>query len=313
MHDIITKEIGRNYHLIPNSKFPIIYHPNSTVLSVSDNVVYKMCSDGSYTPDEIDLITYIKDVRFATMDQIERAFPDCGFTFERVFELVNEYILNAIVLGEREDMEVFKRSDSLIIFTLDVGGTYVLNYAGVNSNKWSLKESHQSTRVIKRLLAQGEFYLKIFNREEFDIREFIPRRQFSVGRTVAEVDFAMSISKDSTIRNILGFVVEDGIEDLNFRSAMADLDLVFNETQAWKKDYPISEKPTFVMVVYSTESLMKVAKIITTSTTFKPMDINIILYDQLTNNDIDALNIFSYNVNDLGKIKLGKLTRHALS
>lgn len=313
MHDIITKKIGRHYESIPNMKFPIIYHPNSTVMSVSDNVVFKMCADGSYSTDVINLVAYIKDVRFATLDQINRAFPNNKFSIRQLMDLVDDFILNAIVLGDREDFEVFKNEDALIIFALDVGGTYILNYAGLDSNKWSLKESHQSTRVIKKLLAQGEYYLKIYNNSRFEMRSFIPRRKFSVGRTITEVDFSMSINNNSIVKNILGYIVEDGFEDLNFRTSISDLSEVFNETQAWKKDYPISEKPTVVLIVYSKESLMKVSKIMTESTSYSPVDVNIILYNHLIDVDIDDLSVFSYVVKEDGAIKIGKLPKHALS
>lgn len=314
LHNIITKDVGRNYHTIPNNKLPIFYHPNTNVLSVSEVVVFKKCAEQEYDGADIALVNYIKDVRFATRDQIERAFPDLEWDDDYFQSLCDEYILNAIVLGDREDNEIFNRDDALIIYTLDIGGTYILNYAGINTNHWSIKESHQSARLIKRQLEQGELYLKVLANDSFEIRSFIPKRSFSVGRDFTEVDFSFSLLKNNqTVKNLIGYVVEEGVEDLNFTDSIIILNDIFNETQAWRKDYPISEKPTLFLIVYSKESLLKVVRILTTSTEFTPHDVNIIVYDQLIQSGLEDLHYFSFTKTEEGRVKLGHVKHHVFS
>ena len=321
---IKTSEIKLDYFKIKDNLFQTFKNPNFSFRSVANVDIARKMQDGKISRDVIELVKFVFQVRFATHDQISRGIGK-EVSDKTIDELVRLNYLNVFTLGEfREDHYSAKESD-LKIYVLDYAGIYVLNYEGVDTSNWRYTDYFKSSRVVRNNLVQGEVVIAFRSLKRLRVREYKENPEFRIGPTEVNTDFSFSLSQPeegSLPMNFIGFISENGYEDLNLSDRLRKVNSVFNETKAGLKYYPLGQQTMPVLLVIAQTStdiahIKRTAEVVGRTTDYAGSQCIIIGYDELVIKGFAGSRLFVFRTNEdqntgIKNVEVGMATNEIL-
>ena len=316
-----TDYTNRNFYDLPENGRQFYERPNFALIKASQSEVARERSENKIKDYVVEIIKFLHLTKFATEDQMQRYFEsnqNVGVNKDLLDDLVKNYFINRFYINDTElDFNEYSDEDTdkiLYVYTLDFGGEYLLTYEGVDTTQWRYTQLFAGIEVIKKALQQTEFIIGLFNANNSNIRRYDQFKNFRVGDSEVDTDFAASLDYKNgraTI-NLLGFFVEPRFEDLYLRDKIEDIDKVMNKTNAWKKYYPLGgyTKPKIMFIVRSAdkESFDRIIKVIMRASEYQTPDVYLIGYNELAAKGLANTRIYSFASNEdsykLGVIRL---------
>lgn len=320
-----TKEIGLNYFNIKDTLHQVFKHPKFSFTRVANVDIARKMQDGEISDQIVEIIKFIYDVHFATQDQISRAVG-LNVDEEILSELTRLNFLNYFVLSDFPEDKLVDNPEDLRIYVLDFAGIYVLNYSGVDTLSWRFPDYFKSSKVVKNCLVQAEVVIAFRNLKKLRIRDYKESPEFRLGKVEASTDFSFSLEQSENIGakplNIVGFVAENGREDLRLSERLRDINVIFKETKAGLKYYPLGEENLPILLVIAETStdtghLKRVANVIGRCSDFAGAECLIVGYDELVAKGFSDANIYSINTSldqttQIKNVNIGRIKNSTL-
>lgn len=314
---VIKNDIGLNFLSITSNYNQVWANPKFSMNLVSRQGVAIGRAERTITDEVVKIMAFMKDVKFATADQIARGTGlDLGGALKT---LESQHYLNHFVISDMLDPSEVRAQDALKIYTLDFAGVYLLSIEGYDMTKWRWTDHLVGISVIKKALIQTEIYVEMSRSAVVRIRNYEQFRSFRLGASENDVDFFVSLASqrdNAQVWNYAGFIVEAGDEDLFLRQKLQDLEAVFHETKAGLKYFPEGEPafPKLFMVIESANArnLNAVKNVIGHVTTWSAADVAIVALDEIQEKGLSDATFYTIQTtkDEAGEkvIKLGKMT-----
>jgi hypothetical protein len=302
---IKTSEINLDYFKIKDNLFQTFKNPGFSFRSVANVDIARKMQDGKISRDVVELIKFVFQVRFATHDQISRGIGK-EVSDKTIDELVRLKYLNVFTLGEFQEEHYSAKESDLKIYVLDFAGIYVLNYEGVDTSNWRYTDYFKSSRVVRNNLVQGEVVIAFRNLRQLRIREYKENPEFRIGQTEVNTDFSFSLAQPdegSLPLNFIGFISENGYEDLNLSDRLRKVNSVFHETKAGLKYYPLGQQTLPILMVIAqtstdTAHIKRTAEVVGRTTDYAGTQCIIIGYDELVAKGFAGSRLFVIRTNE---------------
>lgn len=290
-----------------NSSYRQIYaRPVFGLARVSQAEIAREVQDGRIGNDLVKICHFLHLVEFATAKQISKYLGK-----EITSKMLNYYytnlFINKFVLSDINDDEAYKEKDALNIYTLDFGGQYLLSIKDEDMTNWTYTNLLVSATLVAKALKMTNLVIGFSKAGNLTLRSFQPFRDFRIGKELVSIDFATSLLNQKTNEpvNFIGYFVDPGEEDLHFRDNLDILDQIFNQTQNWKRYYPLAnEQPKLLLVIdeiTNKREYLNTIKVVANTSHFADDQLLIIGNDQL-NFGLDKCQIFTFTKNDKGEI-----------
>lgn len=313
---VVTKQIGSAFLTIPSTYQLQWIHPQFSMAAVSRQGVAVGRSERTISDDVVKVAAFLRDVKYATAKQIE---DGTGVPFSRMEQqLINNHFVNAFVMVDIPDPSEIKKDDALRVYTIDYASLYLLSIEGYDMTTWRWTNLLQSTTVVKKALVQTEIYSQMKRATVVDMRAYEQFREFRLGANSHNVDFFASFAtraETPQIFNFIGFVVEEGNEDLELRDRLENVESVFHGTKAGLKYFPNGEAefPKLIVFVERTtqRNLTAAANTIGHVTSWSGANVAIVAMDDVHKNGLANATFYSIQTQegaDGGKsVKLGRI------
>lgn len=309
MITVVKKDIGKDYFKIDSMYRQVWGHPTFSLMRASQAEVSRMRSDGSIGNDVVEIMRFLNDAKFATADQIERG-TGIKVSDKVMGGLYDNLFVNKFVLSELDDPEAINDKEALIIYTLDFGGDYLLSIENVNMTNWRYTQYFASAQLIAKALQQVELLIAIKQLQGHTLREYGQFKELRASDKLLKLDFDFSILKNKTqeVTNFIGFFLEPGFEDLNFRDSADVVNFIFNVTNSWLRYYPLGQdaKPKLMLIVRDVTDkgqLDRTAKVVAQATDYAGLDLCIIGYNDLLENGLDSATLLSIQTTEQDGVK----------
>lgn len=223
-----------------------------------DVVRKKMSNDIS--DQDVYVTAFVYEHILATADMLADI---CGISskdrneFEKhLNKLVLYRVLNRFFLCDDDKNRDFP-DDALYIYTLDMGGKYLLeHYWKNNVDLWNSGTAGLCPEKITRYLVASEFHVKLLQACPKKLKEF-KCRTYRNGRESATLsfEFRLEMQKDNeTIkRYFIGDVVRANEDEVELRDRINFLNTVCG-TKAWQRFWPLSSDVPVVLFVVEDDS-----------------------------------------------------------
>lgn len=328
MTDVVKEDIKNNFFDIPESYKQVWEHERFSLMSSSQPEISRERSEGRLTDNDVKIVSFLKEAKFATPDQISRATAIpldllLGSSDSRknpgiLTNLFKGLIVNRFVLSSLMSRDSLEEKGSLKIYTLDFGGDYLLSYEGVDMTNWRPSEYLTSTTVVKKALQQVEILIGL-KKSKNELRNYEQFKVYRVGNDEVKTDFIASLYNPEVpgdIKSIIGYLIEPGYEDLKFRDDIDLLDQVFNKTQAWKRYYPNQNilAMKLLLIIQDAKNINQikaVAQVLANTTEFEGVTVNIVGYNDVVTNGLSGSQAFTFikkENNGKTEISLGKIS-----
>lgn len=308
---VITNSIQRRFYEIPTSYKQIFGHPDFSLTKSSQAEIVRERAQGDIPDSMAKVVKFLLKARFATADQIAR-FVGSEVDNKFMDNAYRNLFVNRFVMSDLDTPDAINEKDALYIYTLDFGGSYLLSYEGVDTTSWRYSEAFASATLVAKGLQQVEILLGLYGKTHSRLREYSQFKEFRVGEQLVKTDFEASLQvQDGNVINFLGYLVEPGFEDLNFRDQIDVLNSVFKQTQAWKRYYPLGEStlPKLLIVVRDAsvaENIKRVANVIAASSDYEQADVMITGYDQISQLGLAKAQFFTFAKGEKD-VRIGKM------
>ncbi len=302
---IKTSDINLDYFKIKDNLHQTFKNPNFSFRSVANVDIARKMQDGKISRDVVELIKFVFQVRFATHDQISRGIGK-EVSEKTIEELVRLKYLNVFTLGEFKEEHYAAKDSDMKFYVLDFAGIYVLNYEGVDTSNWRYTDSFKSSRVVRNNLIQGEVVIAFRNLNRLRVREYKENPEFRIGQTEVNTDFSFSLAQPeegSLPINFIGFISENGYEDLNLSDRLRKVNSVFNETKAGLKYYPLGQQTLPILLVVAQTStdlshIKRTAEVVGRTTDYAGSQCIIVGYDELVMKGFAGSRLFVFRTNE---------------
>lgn len=286
-----------------NSTYRQIYaRPVFGLARVSQAEVAREVQDGRIGNDLVQICHFLHMVEFATATQISE-YLGKEVTEKTLNGYFTNLFINKLVLSDINDNDAYKDPTALPIYTLDFGGQYLLSIKNEDMTNWTYTNLLVSATLVAKALKMTNLVLGFIKAKKLELRSFTPFRDFRIGRELVSVDFAANLVERNTEQplNFIGYFVDPGEEDLHFRDDLDILDQVFNQTQNWKRYYPLAnEQPKLLLVIDQITNKMEylnTVKVVARASQFSGDQLLILGNDQL-NFGLDKCQILTFDKDD---------------
>lgn len=320
---IKTDTIGINYGQIPDNLTQTFFAPSFSFRSVSSADVAKRRFERKIGDDVVEIIRFIFQSGFVTLDQINRG---TRFNVDESFmdNLASQHFVNYFVLNETMEEKLIQSPGDLRIYVLDFAGSYLLMSEGEDITKWRHTDSFRSSKVIRKVLKQTELFIAFKNLKKLSIRDYQKKPEFRLNGEPYDVDFSVSLGAENSFIpiNFIGVVAEKGTEDLFFSDTLRGINAVFKETNAGYKYYPLdsSTLPRLLVVIEDStdkQSIVRAANAIGRCTDYSGSDLMIIGYNEMVAVGLADAHYFSIRITEdptsgTRKVEVGSVTNATL-
>lgn len=315
--------IGVNYGQIPDNLTQTFFAPNFSFRSVSSADVAKRRFERKIGDDVVEIIRFIFQSGFVTLDQINRG---TGFSVDESFmdNLAMQHFVNYFVLSESMEEKLIQSPGDLKIYVLDFAGSYLLMAEGDDLTKWRHTDHFRSSKVIRKVLKQTELFIAFKNLKKLSIRDYQKNPNFRLGGEPYDIDFSVSLGVDNSFIpiNFIGVVAEKGKEDLFFSDTLRGINAIFKETKTGYKYYPLdsSTLPKLLVIIddrTDTQSIIRTANVIGNCTDYSGSELMILGYNEMVAVGLADAHYFSIRVTEdpqtgVRKVEVGSVTNATL-
>ncbi len=243
----VKKDIG--YHF---EKIPTVYRQNFryqfSVTGVSKNEIIRLRNSGQLTDRDVEIAKFLFSHTFATAEQIGDYLNGTGEKIRnRLEELVKKRVLNSFFLSEIE-MKLTQK-DALIVYCLDFGGKYLVSsYGGEDTSDWYSTVNMKGSDLISKDLIATQFYVNLYKSSKQNLKNFKANPQMKVANKYVSPLFEFALDVNFSRKYLIGEVVLDGEEALEFRDQILKLEGLLT-TNAWRKYFVDVEEPPILIIV----------------------------------------------------------------
>lgn len=243
----VKKDIG--YHF---EKIPTVYRQNFryqfSVTGVSKNEIIRLRNSGQLTDRDVEIAKFLFSHTFATAEQIGDYLDGTGEKIRnRLEELVKKRVLNSFFLSEIE-MKLTQK-DALIVYCLDFGGKYLVSsYGGEDTSDWYSTVNMKGSDLISKDLIATQFYVNLYKSSKQNLKNFKANPQMKVANKYVSPLFEFALDVNFSRKYLIGEVVLDGEEALEFRDQILKLEGLLT-TNAWRKYFVDVEEPPILIIV----------------------------------------------------------------
>lgn len=309
--DVVKTDINKNFFDISDLYRQIWAHEQFALRLSSQPEISRERAEGKISDNEVKIVAFLKQAKFATADQISRA---TGIKLESLLtndfknsllgQMFHNLMINYFVIGAYEQQEMLKEKDALKVFTLDFGGDYLLSYEGHDMTNWRPSEYFAGIAVVKKALQQTEVLLNLLDTTILKLRSYEQFKVYRSGNELVQTDFFASMETASNkIFNFIGYFVEPNFEDLRFRDNIDILNQVFKKSNAWERYFPMEDLfPRLLVFVQNSDDkkqIERTMKVIANASEFSgEKEVFIIGYNDIIKNGLKNSIIRSFSVVD---------------
>lgn len=305
-----------NYMDIPSTFMQQWVNPKFSMAMCSRQGVAIARQDRVISDDVVKILSFLRDVKFATIEQISAGTKIDFSVIEK--SLLSQHFVNMFILTDLQDSYEFKSENVLKIYTLDFSGVYLLSIEGYDMTNWRWTDYLVSSTVVKKALIQTDIYVELSKSTTVSIRNYEQFKEFRIGQNSNDVDFFVSLEynlNNEYIWNYAGFIVEAGDEDLYLRDKLSNLESIFHETKIGLKYFPNGENtfPKLLLIIETANSrnLNAIKNTIGNVTSWSGENVAIVALDSIKEKGLANSNVYTIvtSVDDNGNkdIKVGNI------
>lgn len=299
---IKTTEIGLNYFKLKDSLHQVFKNPRFSFSGVSSADVSKRRNEQLISDSIVDIVRFVFEAKFTTQDQISRA-TKLDVKKEVLDQLVKNKFLNYFVLNQYPEEKLHEESGDLRFYVLDFAGIYLLAYEGVDVTRWRFTDYFASSTVIKKALVQAEVLIAFKSLNSLKVRQYKEHPEFRLASNNFYTDFSVSLESPvvgSQPLNLIGYVVEAGMEDLLLSENLREINQVFKETKAGLKYYPLGETtlPRMLLIIEDgtdAGAISRTAKVTGRCSDYAGAELLIVGYNELAQNGLANSTYYTIN------------------
>lgn len=257
---------------------------NKFTNNISKTEILRMKEEDILTNRDLEIVSFLYDFKFATLDQIYRYLKIKGVLTQKKFEegeevretsinsirgrldkLVLNRVLNKFSLSLYDDKI---QPDAMIFYCVDLGGKFLLsNYSTKDVLEWHFGLNLKTSSLISKDVATTQFYLEVLDKSNDDLEYFIttPLRKCDKMNIIPNGEFLLT--KNGGKKFFLVEVIREFDSSIDIKNKMNKLDMIFS-TNAWKKYYYEDTNPPILFVLCENEELaLHVGRLIHNGTT----------------------------------------------
>lgn len=245
--DYVKKDIGHHFE-----KIPTVYRQNFryqfSITGVSKNEIIRLRNKGQLTDRDLEISKFLFKQTFATAEQIGNYLDGSGEKIRnRLEELVKTRVLNSFYLGEFEMKQNIR--DAMIVYCLDFGGKYLVgNYGGEDTSDWYSTTNMKGADLVTKHLIATEFFVNLTKSSREKVVFFRGNPPMKVGNKHLTPLFEFAMDVSFSRKYLIGEVVLDGEESLQFRDQILKLEDLLT-TNAWRKYFTDVEEPPVLVII----------------------------------------------------------------
>lgn len=212
---------------------------------------------GDIIDADVKICTFVYEHVVATQKMLESVamVSDKDAFKKKLDKLVLNRILNRCILCDEEKNREFPE-DALYIYTLDMGGKYLLeHFWKSNADMWNTGTAGLCVEKIGRLLVASDIHVQLMNSCPKKLQEF-KCRSYRMGKDVANLSFEFRLEFNHKGEDIKRYFIGDVVREYDWEIDLRDrLDVINSicSTKMWQKYWPFAENPPIVLFITETE------------------------------------------------------------
>lgn len=232
---------GKNYISVPPTFSQKFRRDNFQITNLTQ--ITAMLFNGVIDKKDIDIVSFLYDVKFATIEQVLR-FCDIKAIEEgenRIKNLFSCAVINKFAFVEGESYTEGKElpGDAKEYFCMGSGGKQLLQqYSGLDYIDWEPGSNCQCAENVCKALLGAEVYLDMMSLKDVKLLDYERKPYFiyKMGVLVANAVYSFKM-KDGTVDYIITDVIKSYSSISDIRQKLRDYDSLLR-TNIWRRYWP---------------------------------------------------------------------------
>lgn len=238
------------------------------VINVSKNEIIKMKNSGYVTEEDMKIVKFLFEFRFATFEQIKKLLNEenTETVKKKLKKLTTQRVLNKFMLSQYE-LEAIE-NDALFFYCLDVGGIHLLLHYASDERvfDWSTTVNMVSSEMVSRLISVVDIYLNFIEHCPDIVTSFRVNPELRVGKKVMYPSFELVIESKGDKKVFIGEVVKDLDIPILLRDKVLKIENLLSTKAIKKYYYDINSDPIVLLIGENDDIALEASRLITSCT-----------------------------------------------
>lgn len=236
------------FYSVPNIK----PHPDS---------VFELVENRTISEKELDLLTFLFRVQFATFSQLVKYCDLKGYSSlkKKLDFLCKKGVLLRFIFIDEYGNNSFIPQDALVVYCLsDSGKAIIERYTSVFTYNWTYSVQYQNTGNVSDRLVNTEFYLHVLSSDKAKVTDISSDYMLSYKRNILRADMVYRVLSLNQIYYVIANVIHPGTDVFSLRDLIHNYESFF-ATNLYKRFFPDAAAiPYVILICDNDQELMNV-------------------------------------------------------